>query len=121
MKRLVMFIAFGFLLVYSACGQSTATVTLAWNLSTATDVKLQTLGYGQINGSFTNLTTLGRTVTQFQVTNLQYSTTYYFAVSCTTSNGMSSVWSVPLQYTTTNSPAPLPPPAPTGLKVLSVP
>ena len=98
-------------------------MTFAWNLSSAplSSIRSQTFGFGQQNGTYTNLTTLPANTTTYQCTNLAYATTYYFAVLCTDTNNLSSQWSVPLQYTTTNTPPPNPPPAPTGLKVLSVP
>jgi len=127
-RKIARYALFTFLLMeasYSLFGQTpvanTAVVTLAWQLSPSPIIIRQTLGYGQVNGSFTNTTTLGATVMQFQLTGLAYSTTYYFAVSCTDSNNLTSQWSVPLMYTTTNAPGPTPPPPPTGLKVLSVP
>jgi hypothetical protein len=131
--RWAAFAALGFLLTeagFRLFGQQaagtaagTASVTFAWQLSPSPIIVRQTFGYGQVNGAFTNLTTVGATVTTFTLTSLAYGTTYYFAVSCTDSNNLTSQWSVPLQYTTTNAPPPTnqPPPAPTGLKVLSVP
>jgi hypothetical protein len=130
-KRIPALLIFGWCMSAAAqlspltVGNATATgstaVTLAWQLSTSPNIIRQTVGYGLINGSFTNQTVVSSTTQQFQVTNLVYSTTYYFAVNCTDVNNLSSVWSVPLQYTTTNAPPPQPPAAPTGLKVLSVP
>jgi len=106
----------------AAQAAGTASVTLAWQLSTATNIANQTMSYGVQSGNYTSNITLGKSVVQFQITNLVLSTTYYFAVKCTDVNNLSSAYSTQLQYTTTNAPPQnLPPPAPTGLKVISVP
>ena len=95
-------------------------LTLGWTLSTATNVASQTLSYGVASGTYTNNTVLPPQANQFQVTNLVWATTYFFAVKCTAVGGLSSPYSVELMYTTTNLP-PQAPPAPTNLKIISVP
>jgi hypothetical protein len=95
-------------------------LTLGWTVSTAPNIVSQSLSWGNQSGVYTNTVTLPPQANQYQVTNLIWSTTYFFAVLATDNNHMSSPYSVELMYTTTNIP-PQPPPAPTNLKVISVP
>jgi hypothetical protein len=97
-----------------------AAVTLGWVLSSASTIQSQTLSYGVQNGVYTNDTVLAANVTQYQITGLVYSQSYWFAVKALDNNGLYSPYSVPLNYVTTNAPA-VPPPPPTGLKVISAP
>jgi hypothetical protein len=95
-------------------------LTLGWTISTATNISSQLLSYGVQSQVYTNNTQLPPSANRFQVTNLVWSTTYFFAVKCTDVNNLQSPYSTELMYTTTNV-APTPPPAPTNLKVISVP
>lgn len=95
-------------------------VTLGWTPSTDTTITSQTLSYGVQSTVYTNNIPLAPTITQFQVTNLVPSTTYFFGVKATAATGLSSVYSTELMYTTTNAP-PQPPAPPTNLKVIATP
>ena len=92
-----------------------ANVTLAWNAVTYTNAPITnyTLWFGPSSGTYTNsVPTQTNLVTT--VSNLVRGSTYFFAVTCTASNGLSSLYSSEVQYT----PA-LPPPPPTLLRVIS--
>ena len=69
-----------FLIVASAAGQSTQSVTLAWNANAEADLAGYILYFGQASRSYSSNLHLGK-VTNNTVAGLRAGSTYYFAVS----------------------------------------
>lgn len=76
---------------------SSASVSLAWNPSTGTNVAFYTayMGFSSYNYSSTNVTTATNTT----FTGLSHGTTYFFNVDCTGSNHAESAFNHEISYT----------------------
>jgi len=70
-----------------------ATVDLAWDANSESDLAGYELHYGTSSGSYTNLKVFGRTATQGSVTGLLEGNTYYFALKAFDSSGNRSGFS----------------------------
>ena len=92
-----------------------ANLTLAWDAVTYTNAPITnyTLWFGPSSGTYTKSVPT-QTNLVATVSNLVRGSTYYFAVTCTASNGLSSAYSSEVQGT-----VPLPPTPPILLRVIS--
>jgi len=99
-------------------------VTIAWTLSTATNVVQQTVSWGLSPTNYTDSIPLAPNVTTFQITGLKPASTYYIAVMCVQGIGtmgtnlIKSVYSPEIVWTT--APSDRPPP-PQNVRVVSSP
>ncbi|MGH7970834.1 MAG: Ig-like domain-containing protein [Limisphaerales bacterium] len=95
--RLLLNAAF-FLGVAAAFGQSTSSVTLAWNRSSSSSVTGYGVYYGSASETYTNHIDVGN-VTNATIAGLRTGTTYFFAAVTYGSGGMESAYSSELGYT----------------------
>ena len=114
-------IVFAILIVLSATAQSLVPpkVTLAWDAEPATNnVASYKIYWGTTTRTYTNsLPTPTNSVT---VSNLAYSTTYFFASTAIGTNGLESTYSSEV-FTNTPPVPQFPPPPPTTLRIITGP
>jgi hypothetical protein len=82
----------------NAKAQPQGTITLAWNLSAATDVAGYHLYEGTSSGVYSTVLDAG-TNTTATVSRLRAGLTYYFVVTAYTSSGLESPFSAEISYT----------------------
>jgi hypothetical protein len=70
-----------------------ATVVLAWDANTETNLAGYNVYYGTASRSYEAFKPVGNTTTSTSITNLQSGTTYYFAVTAKNTAGMESAYS----------------------------
>lgn len=113
-------IVFALLVIATAAAQSLVPpkVTLAWDPAPATNnVASYKIYWGVATRTYTNsLPTSSTTIT---VSNLAYSTTYFFAATAIGTNGLESVYSSEV-FTNTPPVPQFPPPPPTVLRIITV-
>lgn len=115
MKKLLAVVAL-FLFCFVAAADPTTnapSVTLAWDVSNDLSVSGYRVYWGVASRQYTNFVAVaGRTNSTAVVPNLARNTLYYFAATCTATNGLESDFSAQVTYQT------LPiPPVPTGLTI----
>ena len=88
----------GDLLNWLNLSQLRASVTLAWNASTDTNVAGYNVYYGSASGTYTNEICAGTNIT-LTIPGLIQNTTYYFAATCYTASGLESPFSSEVVYT----------------------
>jgi fibronectin type 3 domain-containing protein len=113
-------IVFALLIVVAAIAQSSPPqVTVGWSPEPATNnVASYKVYWGVATRTYTNSLSAG-TNTTFTVSNLAYSTTYFFAATAIGTNGLESVYSN--EASTNTPPIPqVPPPPPTTFSIISV-
>lgn len=93
MKKLILFF-FCFLLSLSAYSMS---VTLAWDASSSSNVISYGIYYGCVSRTYTNRTEVGN-VTNYTITNLSSTATYYFSATAINDIGLESDYSNEVQY-----------------------
>ena len=91
---------------------ATSTVSLAWTASVSPGVTNYSLWYGTNSGVYSTGLLAGTNLT-LTVSNLTRGQAYYFAATCTITNGMTSAYSTEATYTPS-----LLPPAPGGFHLL---
>lgn len=104
---------FTFLWSFSARAQA-ASVGLAWDPNTETDLAGYKVYSGTASRNYTNVVTLGL-VTTYVVTNVAYDITTFFAVTAYNTSGLESEFSNEVNALV---PAPQPPPVPTSVAVI---
>lgn len=83
-----------------------AQVTLAWDQSPDPAVNAYSVYWGPTTRNYTNHVDVpGRATTTVTVSNLMLGGTYYFAATCTATNGLESDFSVEVSYAVPNRPA----------------
>ncbi|HWQ90110.1 MAG TPA: fibronectin type III domain-containing protein [Clostridia bacterium] len=80
-------------------------VTLAWDLSTSTDVAGYRIYYGTSAGNYTEAVEVGNT-NQATIESLEAGTVYYFAATAVTSSGLESPFSEEVAYTVPGAKSP---------------
>ena len=91
-------------------------VVLAWDPSAGTNViAFYQVYWGVAAHAYTNKVSAGLALS-VAVTDLAYSTTYYFAATATDTNGLESLFSNEV-FTNTPAPPPVPPNQPTNLRI----
>lgn len=89
-------------------------VTLAWDQSPDPSVAGYSVYWGTSSRQYTNsISVSGIANTSCTVSNLARGTHYYFAATCVATNGLTSDYSLEVEYTTLNLP-----PVPFNLRVI---
>lgn len=92
-----------------------SSVTLAWDQSPDPTVAKYNVYYGVASGVYTNITPVSPvTNTTVTFTPMVRGTKYYFAATCVNTNGLESLYSTEISWTSPSLPT-----APTNPKVLS--
>ncbi len=114
MKNLITFgLLFTLLVGFSTRAQS-ASVGLAWDANTETDLAGYKVYYGTASRNYTNVVTLGL-VTTYTVTNVAYDITTFFAVTAYNTANLESEFS---NEVSALIPSPQPPTVPTSVAVV---
>ena len=110
MKQLAAITTVTFLCLLGLGAQS---VTLAWNANTETNLAGYRLYHGTATRSYSTNVAVAHPATTVTVTNLQAGTTYFFAVTAYTTEGLESDYSDEVSYL-----VPRPPTKPANLRVV---
>jgi hypothetical protein len=87
----------------NAVAQTTTSVTLAWSPSSANNIAAYKVYYGVASNTYTNIVPVGN-VTNATMSGLATDATYFFATTATASNGLESLFSNEITWTSTNKP-----------------
>lgn len=105
-----------FIVALTALSASAASIQLAWDRNSETNVTSYRVYYGTASRAYTIAVNVGNATT-FTVTNLAFNTTYFFAATAVDTFGRESAFSVEASGTT---PLPPLPPPPVNLRITNI-